>query len=42
MLDSRSARTLTEGYGDLMFLNAEIARKCFAPEIIPECSRRTT
>ena len=23
-------------YGDLMFLNAEIARKCFTPEIIPE------
>ena len=36
MLDSRFRREFTAEYGDLMFLNAEIARKCFTPEIIPE------
>ena len=36
MLDSKFRKDFSEEYGDLMFLNAEIARKCFKPEIIPE------
>ena len=36
MLDSPFRADFTAEYGDLMFLNAEIARKCFTPEIIPE------
>ncbi len=36
MLDSPFRGDFTAEYGELMFLNAEIARKCFAPEIIPE------
>ena len=36
MLDSPFRKDFSAEYGDLMFLNAEIARKCFKPEIIPE------
>ena len=36
MLDSPFRADFTAEYGDLMFVNAEIARKCFTPEIIPE------
>ena len=36
MLESKFRPEFTAEYGDLMFVNAEIARKCFTPEIIPE------
>ena len=36
MLASPFRKDFTAEYGELMFVNAEIARKCFAPAIIPE------
>ncbi len=36
LLDSPFRREFSEEYGDLMFVNGEIALKSFAPEIIPE------
>ena len=36
MLDSPFRADFTAEYGDLMFVNAEIARKTFSPAIIPE------
>ena len=36
MLDSPWRKDFTAEYGELMFLNAEIARKTFSPAIIPE------
>ena len=36
MLQSPFRKEFSEEYGDLMFLNAEIALKTFSPEIIPE------
>ncbi len=39
MLDSPYRKDFTAEYGDLMFVNAEIARKTFSPEIIPELQK---
>ncbi|MBQ3276396.1 MAG: M3 family oligoendopeptidase [Oscillospiraceae bacterium] len=39
MLDSPWRKDFTAEFGDLMFVNAEIARKTFSPEIIPELQR---
>lgn len=36
MLESPFRKEFAAEYGDLMFVNAEIARKAFSPEIIPE------
>ena len=36
MLESPFRADFEKEYGDLMFVNAEIARKTFSPEIIPE------
>ena len=36
MLESPFRKEFATEYGDLMFVNAEIARKAFSPEIIPE------
>ena len=36
MLESPFRKEFAEEFGDLMFVNAEIARKAFSPEIIPE------
>ncbi len=36
MLESPFRKDFAEEFGDLMFVNAEIARKAFSPEIIPE------
>ena len=36
MLESPFRKEFAAEYGDLMFINAEIARKAFSPEIIPE------
>ena len=39
MLDSPFRKDFSEEYGDLMFVNAEIDRKTFSPEIIPEMQK---
>ncbi len=39
MLVSPFRKDFSDEYGDLMFVNAEIARKTFSPEIIPEMQR---
>ena len=39
LLESPFRKELAEEYGELMFTNAEIARKCFSPEIIPLLQR---
>ncbi|MBQ9535676.1 MAG: M3 family oligoendopeptidase [Clostridia bacterium] len=36
MLHSRFRADFEREYGELMFINNEIARKCFSPEIIPD------
>ena len=36
MLGSPLRAQLEEKYGKLMFVNAELSRKCFSPEIIPD------
>ena len=36
LLESPFRKEFAEEFGDLMFVNAEIARKAFSPEIIPE------
>ena len=36
MLESPLRAQLEEKYGKLMFVNAELSRKCFSPEIIPD------
>ena len=39
MLESPFRRQFEAEYGDLMFVNAEIQKKTFSPEIIPELQR---
>ena len=39
MLESPFRRDFEAEYGDLMFRNAEIAKKTFSPEIIPDLQR---
>ena len=39
MLESPFRADFAAEYGDLMFVNAEIALKCFSPEIIPELQK---
>ena len=39
MLESPFRGDFSAEYGDLMFVNAEIARKTFSPEIIPEMQK---
>ena len=43
MLESPFRKEFAAEYGDLMFVNAEIAQKAFSPEIIPrEPAGKTT
>ena len=39
MLESKFRKEFAAEYGDLMFVNAEIARKAFSPEIVAECQQ---
>ena len=39
LVDSPFRKDFEDEYGDLLFLNAEIARKTFSPEIIPELQK---
>ena len=39
LLDSPFRKELAEEFGDLMFINTEIERRTFAPEIIPELQK---
>ena len=39
MLESPFRKDFEAEFGDLMFVNAELARKAFSPEIIPECQQ---
>ena len=39
LLESPFRKEFEEELGNLMFVNAELARKAFSPEIIPECQQ---
>ncbi len=39
LLASSFRRQLSEEFGELMFINAELAQKAFSPEIVPELKR---
>ena len=39
LLENPFRKEFEEELGDLMFVNAELARKAFSPEIIPECQQ---
>ncbi len=41
MLESPYRSAFAEEYGDLMFINAEIAQKTFSPEIMPELQQES-